>query len=69
MEYTIAGFMPIMLAASAGTIISRWVYGDSPAFIPPILESHSLYEIPVFIILGMSIGAAAALFCFIQSKH
>lgn len=68
MEYTIAGFIPIMLAASAGTIISRWVYGDSPAFIPPILEAHSLYEIPAFIILGISIGIAAALFCFIQSQ-
>ena len=68
LEYTLAGFMPIMLAASAGTLISRWVYGDTPAFAPQILEQHSLLEVPAFIALGLSIGAAAALFCFIQSQ-
>ena len=68
LEYTLAGFIPIMLAASAGTIISRGVYGDAPAFAAQILEQHSLMEIPAFILLGIGIGCAAALFCFIQSQ-
>lgn len=68
LEYTLAGFMPIMLAASAGTVISRWVYGDAPAFAPQILQQHSLLEVPAFIMLGIGIGMAAALFCFIQSQ-
>ena len=68
LEYTLAGFIPIMLAASAGTVISRLVYGDAPAFAPQIMQQHSLLEVPAFIILGLGIGLAAALFCFIQSQ-
>lgn len=68
MEYTIAGFIPIMLSASAGAIISQMVYGSAPAFIPPILETHSLLEIPIYTILGIGIGATAALFCFIHQQ-
>jgi len=68
MEYTIAGFIPIMLAASSGAIISQVVYGAAPAFAPPILEAHSFVEVPVYTILGVFIGAASALFCFIHQQ-
>ena len=68
LEYSLAGFIPIMLAASTGTIMSHWIYGDSPAFAPQVLQSHSLFEIPAFILLGIAIGGAAALFCFIQAQ-
>ncbi len=68
MEYTIAGFIPIMLAASAGTVISHIVYGDVPAFIPPTLIDHTLVELPAYISLGVGVGVAAGLFCFIHAQ-
>ncbi len=68
MDYTIAGFIPIMLSASAGTIISHWIYGSAPAFAPPILEHHSIFEVPAFIGLGILIGCASALFCYIHKS-
>ena len=68
MEYTIAGFIPIILSASTGAIISQVVYGAAPAFVPPILEAHSFVEVPVYTILGIFIGTASALFCFIHQQ-
>ncbi|CAA0078398.1 H(+)/Cl(-) exchange transporter ClcA [BD1-7 clade bacterium] len=68
MDYTIAGFIPIMLSAITGTVISHWVYGSAPAFAPPILEAHSLFELPVFIGLGLILGCAAATFCAIHKQ-
>lgn len=68
MEYTVAGFLPIILAASSGTLISHMVYGDQPAFIVPPLEIHSLIELPLFILIGVVTGCLAALFCFLSKS-
>lgn len=68
MEYSITGFIPVILAASAGTVISHLIYGSAPAFIVPELAAHSVFELPAFIILGIGTGIAAALFCFIHKK-
>lgn len=68
MEYTIAGFIPIMLSASAGTVISELVYGSSTAFIAPVLEQHTVFEVPAYILLGLGIGIASGLFCLIHKQ-
>lgn len=60
MEYTVTGFIPIILAAVSGTIVSRMVYGNTPAFVVPPLEMHSLLEIPYLVISGLIIGVVAA---------
>ena len=60
MEYTITGFMPIILSAVCGTVVSRIFYGDAPAFLVPAMELGSLWELPYIVVCGLLIGAVAA---------
>ena len=62
MEYTVAGFVPIILAAVSATVITHIVYGPEPAFQVPLLELQSLAELPYIVLLGVIIGCLAAAF-------
>lgn len=62
MEYTIAGFTPIILAAVSAAIVTQAVYGSEPAFTVPALTMNSLLEIPWILVIAMIIGVSAALF-------
>ncbi|MDH3370827.1 MAG: chloride channel protein, partial [Gammaproteobacteria bacterium] len=65
MEYTVAGFAPVILAAVSATALSQFVYGSAPAFSVPQLALGSLFELPFILALGMIIGALAAAFIVI----
>ncbi len=65
MEYTIASFTPIILAAVSATVLTRAFYGDSPAFSVPTMSFESSWELPYVLILGLVMGAIAALFIHI----
>ncbi|OEY66524.1 chloride channel protein [Marinobacter sp. X15-166B] len=65
MEYTIAGFTPIILAAVSAAVVSQVFYGSDPAFSVPVLTMNSLLEIPWILAIAVFIGAAAALFIFL----
>lgn len=60
MEYTIAGFTPIILAAVSAAIVTQAVYGTEPAFSVPALTMNSLLEIPWILAIAVIIGIAAA---------
>lgn len=62
MEYTLVGFTPVILAAVAATSLSRAVYGAAPAFNVPALQMASLWELPYLLLVGVTVGALAALF-------
>ncbi|MCM0614378.1 chloride channel protein [Marinobacter sediminum] len=62
MEYTIAGFTPIILAAVSAAVVTQAVYGSEPAFSVPALTMNSLLEIPWVLVIAIIIGVAAALF-------
>jgi H+/Cl- antiporter ClcA len=62
MEYTLAGFAPVILAAVSATSLSRLVFGSDPAFIIPALTLASLTELPYVLLLGLTLGALAAAF-------
>lgn len=62
MEYTIAGFTPIILAAVSAAIVTQAVYGPEPAFSVPALTMNSLLEIPWILVAAIVIGVAAAAF-------
>ncbi|WP_150912320.1 chloride channel protein [Marinobacter halotolerans] len=62
MEYTIAGFTPIILASVTAAVISQAAYGSEPAFSVPALTMNSLLEIPWIIAVALVIGIAAAAF-------
>lgn len=62
-EYTVAGFIPVMLAAVAASAVSRNLGGGSTGlFDIPLIHMNSLWEIPYIIALGICCGAAMALF-------
>lgn len=62
MEYTVDGFLPVILAAVSGAALGRIIYGDNPAFLVPPLTLHSLWELPYILAMGVAIGAFAAAF-------
>ncbi|MEE3171043.1 MAG: chloride channel protein [Pseudomonadota bacterium] len=72
MEYTIAGFTPIILAAVSAAIVTQAVYGTEPAFSVPALTMNSLLEIPWILAIAVIVGIAAALFIHLvdtMGKH
>lgn len=62
MEYTIAGFTPVILSSVAAAVLSQAVYGNEPAFLVPQLYMNSLIEIPYIVICGIAIGFVSASF-------
>ena len=62
MEYTLGSFIPVMLAAVAATGLSNAILGSEPAFIIPDFEFTSFAELPILLLLGVVVGAGAALF-------
>jgi len=62
MEYTVAGFAPVILAAVSATALTRLVYGSAPAFSVPSINLSSLYELPYILAMGLIIGTLAAVF-------
>lgn len=60
MEYTLASFTPVILAAVSATSLAVAVYGPDPAFDVTAPELVSLWELPFILFLGMILGAVAA---------
>jgi CIC family chloride channel protein len=65
MEYSVAGFIPVMMAAFTGTVISRAVHGSDALFSIPVIEMASLWEIPFILLIGIITGCVAALFMMV----
>ena len=60
MEYTIAGFTPVILGAVAATAMSRAVFGEETAFLVPTIGSATLTDLIYITLMGIAIGAASA---------
>ena len=62
MEYTIAGFMPVILASTMGALVAMLVYGSEPAFQVPSVSLGSLMNLPWIVVTALFIGLLAGLF-------
>ncbi len=62
MEYYLASFLPVILAAVSATVLTHAFLDSKPIFDVPSLYLASLGEIPYIVIMGLVIGAMAALF-------
>ncbi|WP_233998754.1 chloride channel protein [Microbulbifer pacificus] len=76
LEYTIAGFLPVMIAAVSGSAATRLAFGHQAAFSVPASQLESLAELPILFVCALVIGALAALFIIsqrylvpLQQKH
>jgi CIC family chloride channel protein len=61
-HYALSAFAPIVIASVTGTAISRYYFGDFPAFVIPEHIIKSFWEFPAFIALGIIAGLAAMVF-------
>ena len=62
MEYTIAGFVPVILASVVAALLTHLVFGTATAFDVPTVSMASFFDIPVLIFEGIFVGIIAALF-------
>lgn len=62
MEYTMATFLPVIVAAVTATVITHFHFGDAPAFAVPPIELNSLVEIPLIGASGIVVGMVAIIF-------
>ncbi|WP_228716936.1 chloride channel protein [Billgrantia pellis] len=62
MEYTIAGFMPVILASTVGALVAMLVFGSEPAFEVISVSLGSLMNLPWIVITALFIGLLAGLF-------
>ncbi|WP_415905033.1 chloride channel protein [Neptuniibacter sp. QD48_55] len=62
LEYTVIGFMPVMVAAATGTLVVQIMLGNQLVLTVPQLHIESLHEIPYVAFLGLIIGLLAVLF-------
>jgi CIC family chloride channel protein len=60
MEYTVASFIPVILAAVSATALSNTVFGNEPAFRIPVMEMGSNMELGLVVVLGIIAGAVSA---------
>lgn len=61
-EYTVAGFIPVMLSAVSASAISRNIGGGVVLFSIPPVELNSLWELPYIVLLGICCGIAVTAF-------
>lgn len=60
MEYTIVGFVPVILASVMGTMVSQVVFGEASNFKIGPVDMGSLLELPYMIVMGLAISVCAA---------
>ena len=61
-HYSMRAFVPIVISSVAGTVFSRFWFGNAAAFNIPQYQITSLWEFPAFIILGIVCAVVAMLF-------
>jgi len=62
LDYTIAGFTPIIVASVTSALVTRLIFGDDPIFQAPTFEILNYSEIPLIIVLAIIIGTLATAF-------
>jgi len=68
MEYSVAGFIPVIAAAVTGTIITHTTLGEAPALSVANHHLVSLLELPLMAALGAAGGHIAGTFIWLQKR-
>ncbi len=61
-EYTVVGFIPVILAAVSASAVSLGLSPDGRLFDLPILHLNSLLELPYIVLLGLCCGITVSAF-------
>jgi CIC family chloride channel protein len=62
LEYTVAGFIPVILASVVAALMTQLVFGSDTAFDVPSVSMASFYDLPILVAEGIFIGLIAAFF-------
>ncbi|MGD8415842.1 MAG: chloride channel protein [Pseudomonadales bacterium] len=62
MEYTLGSFIPVIVASVTATVMSRYFFGDEPAFLIAPQQMRSLAELPFIAVSGLVVGCVATAF-------
>lgn len=60
MEYSVASFTPVIVAAVSATIVSNLALGDERAFSLPVIVQGSMGELGLVLLLGLAAGTLSA---------
>jgi len=60
LEYTLASFIPVILAAASATLVSIAVFGNAPAFDVSIMRLSDLLDLFFILMLGVAAGILSA---------
>lgn len=63
LKYTVASFIPVMLASVIAAVITHSLYGAEPAFHVPPITVTTVNELLLIIITGIIMGLLAVCFC------
>lgn len=66
MEYSTSAFIPVIISAVSGAVVTQILYGSSPVFEISRVQMNSLWEIPYVVLMGIILGFLAACFIWIQ---
>lgn len=66
LEYTVIGFMPIIVAAATSALVVKSILGQELVLTAANLSIQSLYEIPYIVFLGCMIGLLAVTFIYLM---
>ena len=61
-DFGLATFSPIVISSVVSTVVSRAYLGDTPAFIVPVYELVSAWELPMYLVLGLFCAAVGVTF-------
>ena len=67
-DFTMHAFSPVILSSVIATVISRAFVGNYPAFVVPPYALVSVWEMPMYIGLGLLAGVFSALFVKVLYK-
>lgn len=62
LELRARSFGPIAIASVAASVVGRAILGDQPSFPVPVYKLVSVYELPIYLALGLVAGAVTAAF-------
>jgi len=60
MEYSLLGFTPVIAASVTSAAMTRWLFGEHPAFFSDQIYQSTLSDFPSLLITGLLIGFLAA---------
>ena len=62
MEYAVATFIPVLIAAVTAKVVGQWTFGHVEIFAVDDVAMHTPWELPIVALAGCAIGALAAAF-------